>query len=819
MTKLRHTLKYSGLVLAVAGAASPGAAQQIIGTPGSPEATVVIKGNQLPAPPVPFGGVIRETAEQSTPFWPPQVSPRPDAPNVLLIMTDDAGFGVASTFGGVIPTPNLDRVAKAGLKYNQFHSTALCSPTRAALITGRNHHSVGFGVISEQATGYPGYDSVIGEDTVTVARILRDNGYATSWFGKNHNTPAFQYSAAGPFDQWPMGMGFDYFYGFNGGETDQWHPYLFRNTTAVFPWLDKPGYNLGADLADDAINWLKAVKNGNPDRRWFLYFVPGGTHAPHQPPMEWSDKFKGKFDMGWNAMREQIYQNQLKLGVIPAGTKLTPWPKDLPTWDSLTPDAKRLFARQAEVFAGYVAFTDYQIGRVIDQVEAQGDLDKTLIIYIEGDNGTSAEGSTLGTPFDLAAIQAVDIPVEKQLPFIPIWGSDQTQPHMSVAWSWAFDAPFKWTKQVASYFGGTRQGMAMAWPGHIAAGGGLRSQFHHMIDIVPTILDAAGVAQPDTVDGIKQRPIEGVSMTYTWTPDSANVPSKRNVQYFEMFANRAIYKDGWIATTVPPSPPWLMGTAKMPPINQYKWELYNLANDFSQYEDLSAKYPDKLKELQAAFQAEAEKYQVLPLDNSILPRIVAQRPSSTAGRSEFVYTQPVAGIPMSSAPDVLFKDFTITADVYVTDAAASGMITTIGGRFGGIGLYLLGGKPVFDYNLLRVANFKWNGANALTPGAHRVVFDFKYDGPGPGKGGTGTLSVDGKVVATQQIPHTTPFLMNLGETLDIGSDLYTGVSEDYKLPFNFSGRIDKVVYKLGPPQLLSKAEIEAMEKARAQARQ
>jgi arylsulfatase len=390
---------------------------------------------------------------------------------------------------------------------------------------------------------------------------------------------------------------------------------------------------------------------------------------------------------------------------------------------------------------------------------------------------------------------------------------------MSVAWSWAFDSPFKWTKQIASHFGGTRQGMAMAWPGHIVAGGGLRSQFHHMIDIVPTILEAAGVAAPDTVDGIKQKPIEGVSMAYTWTSAGANLPSQRTTQYFEMFGGRAIYKDGWIASTTPANPPWLMGTGKDVPVLDYKWELYDLTKDFSQDNDLAAARPDKLKELQAAFDVEAKKYQVYPLDNSILPRIVAARPSSTAGRTEFTYTQPVTGIPMSSAPDLLFKDFTITAQVYLPDANATGMLTTIGGRFGGVGLYMQGGKPVFDYNLLRVANFRWAGAAGLAPGAHTIVFDFKYDGPGPAKGGTGTLSVDGKVVDTKAIPHTIPFLMNLGESLDVGSDTRTGVTDDYKLPFTFTGRIDKVVYKIGPPQLLSKAEIEAMEKARAQARQ
>ena len=388
---------------------------------------------------------------------------------MLLIMTDDQGYGITSTFGGVIPTPAMDRLAKVGLRYTQFHSTALCSPTRAALITGRNHHSVGFGVISEQATGYPGYDSIIDKNSATVGEILRQNGYATSWFGKNHNTPTYLYSLAGPFDQWPSGMGFDYFYGFMGGETDQWTPYLFRDHTAISPWIGKPGYNLTTDMADEAIKYMTELNAAAPEKPFFLYYVPGGTHAPHQPTPEWIKKISDMhlFDKGWNDLREQIFANQKRLGVIPPGTQLTAWPDSLPKWDTLNANEKKLFVRQADVFAAYVAYTDNEIGRVIQTVGDIGKLDNTLIIYISGDNGTSAEGSTIGTPFDMAAIQAIDIPVEDQLKFYDVWGSALTTPHMSVAWSWAFDTPFKWTKQVASFFGGTRQGMVMSWPGHI----------------------------------------------------------------------------------------------------------------------------------------------------------------------------------------------------------------------------------------------------------------------------------------------------------------------------------------------------------------
>src|SRR6185436_3757600 len=574
-------------------------AQQITGTPGSPSATTTIDGKYLPNPPAPFGGTINMDVKESKPYWPPSVVPPKGAPNVLLIMTDDQGYGVCSTFGGVIPTPAMERVAKAGLRYTHFNSTALCSPTRAALITGRNHHSVGYGVIGEMSTGYPGYNSVIGQDSATVGTILRDNGYATSWFGKNHNTPTYLYSAAGPFDQWPIGMGFEYFYGFMGGETDQWTPYLFRNTTQVFPWIGKQNYNLITDMADDAINYMNGLNAAAPDQPFFVYYVPGGSHSPHQPKKEWIDKFKGKFDMGWEKLREQIFANQKRLGVIPANTKLTPWPDELPKWDSLSFLQKKLYARQAEVFAGYTAYTDYEIGRVIQAVEDMGKLDNTLIIYIDGDNGTSPEGTLSGTFNQMTAYNGVlDAPMPLQLLHYEDWGSSATYPHMAVAWSWAFDTPFKWTKQVASHFGGTRQGMAISWPARIKDAGGIRSQFHHLIDIVPTILEVAGTKAPDLVNGIKQKPIEGVSMAYTFDKANANAASTHKTQYFEMISNRGIYNDGWYACTTPPVPPWVLN-APMPDINAYKWELYNLTEDFSQNNDLAAKMPDRLKQMRA----------------------------------------------------------------------------------------------------------------------------------------------------------------------------------------------------------------------------
>ncbi len=813
---MNHKLKYYGLCLLTAAAAifvaPPASAQQINGTPGSPSATVTIDGKQIPPPPMPFGGVIKESYLDSTPYWPPRVVPPKGAPNILLIMTDDQGYGVSNTFGGVIPTPALDRIAKAGLRYTQFHSTALCSPTRAALITGRNHHSVGTGVIGELSTGYPGYDSVIGVENATIGSILKENGYATSWFGKNHNTPSFQYSVAGPFDQWPSGMGFDYFYGFMGGETDQWTPYLFRDHTQIFPFVGKPGYNLTTDLADEAIKHMRDLNAA----------VPGGTHSPHQPKPEWIAKFKGKFDMGYEKLREQIFANQKQLGVIPADTQLTPWPDGqaeyagakLPKWDSLSIVQKKLYAREAEVFAGYAAYTDNEIGRVIQEVENEGKLDNTIIIYICGDNGTSAEGTLYGTFNQFTAYNGIlDVPEPLQLLHYENWGSDKTYPHMAVQWAWAFDTPFKWTKQVASHFGGTRQGLAISWPGHIKDVGAIRSQFHHVIDIVPTILEATGIQAPVMVNGIRQRPIEGVSMTYTFDPAAAGpkAPSKRDTQYFELGGNRGIYHDGWMANTTPPSPVWELGTGKLPDlITGYKWELYNITEDYSQYNDLAAKNPDKLKEMQALFLTEAAKYQVFPLDNRAFARIQTPRPSAVAGKTVFTYTGENGGIPVGNAPDILDKDYTITAEITVPKGGAEGMIVTLGGRFGGYGLYLLRGKPVFVYNLLDLERFRWEGGlglardllgRVLKPGQHTLVFDFKYDGPGPGKGGTGVFTVDGKELARKTLKHTIPLLMTVDETFDIGIDTRTPVDDSYKLPFRFTGTIDKLTFKLGPSQL------------------
>src|SRR3984885_14984984 len=806
--------------------------QKVTGVLGSPSATTSLDGKQLPPLPPEFGGVIKESAKDSSPWWAPQVVPPQGAPNVLLIMTDDMGYGVSSAFGGVIPTPTIERVAKAGLRYTHFHSTALCSPTRAALITGRNHHSVGSGVIGELATGFPGYDSVITPEKASIGAILRGNGYATSWFGKNHNTPTYQYSLAGPFDQWPSGVGFDYFYGFMGGETDQWTPYLFRDHTQISPWIGREDYNLTTDLADEAVKYLGDLNAAAPDKPFFLYYVPGGSHSPHQPTKEWIEKFKGKFDMGYEKLREEIFANQKRLGVIPADSELTPWPDGqpefggakLPRWDSLSLIQKKLYARQAEVFAAYVAYTDYEIGRVIQQVEDMGKLDNTLIIYICGDNGTSAEGTEEGTFNQMTAYNGVlTLPEAVQMLHYENWGSEKTYPHMAVQWSWAFDTPFKWTKQVASHFGGTQQGLAISWPGHIEDVGTTRSQFHHIIDIVPTILEAVSINAPEIVNGIPQKPIEGVSMAYTFDKAITDRPSARTTQYFEMFCNRGIYHDGWYACTTPFAAPWLLGTGKLPDVNDYQWELYNLTVDYSQNNDLKAQFPEKLKELQALFVAEAEKYQVFPLDNTLLPRLLTAKPSATAGKTVFTYTGIKAGIPVGNAPEILNKDYTITAEITVPEGGAEGMIVTMGGRFGGYGLFLQDGKPVFVYNLLDLERVRWEGGvggivgkdifgRALDPGKHTIVFDFKYDGPGPGKGGTGVFSVDGKELAKKTMKHSIPILMSIDETFDIGLDTRTGVDNSYELPFKFTGTIDKLTFKLGPSQL---SEVEQKTAAKA----
>jgi arylsulfatase A-like enzyme len=828
MTRRTLPAMMVGLSTAILLAAGPALAQEMTGVPGSPEATETIQGQVLPAPALPFGGEINLNAAQSKTWWPPRIVPPEGAPNILLIMTDDVGFGAPSTFGGVIPTPALDRIANMGLRYTQFHSTALCSPTRAALITGRNHHSAGFGVIAEQSTGFPGYNSIIGRDSATIGEILKQNGYATSWFGKDHNTPDFQASQAGPFDQWPTGMGFEYFYGFVGGDTSQWQPNLFRNTTPIYPYVDKPGWNLTTAMADDAVHWLKQLNDIEPDKPFFLHYVPGGTHAPHHPTPEWIKKISDMhlFDQGWNALRDEIFANQKKLGVIPQDAQLTSWPDHLlKSWEGLTPDEQKMFIRQADVYAAYLAYTDHEIGRVIQAVEDLGELDNTLIIYISGDNGSSAEGTVLGTPNEVASFNGVSVPVTDQLKyFYDVWGSDRTYNHMAVGWTWAFDTPYQWTKQVASHFGGTRQGVAIAWPDHIKDAGGIRNQFHHVIDVVPTILEVTGIRAPGMVNGIAQKPIEGVSMAYTFDQANAGAPSTHRTQYFEMMGDRALYHDGWIASTTPIRPPWeIVGAAVEDPANAFKWELYDLTKDWTQANNLAASNPDKLRELQELFWVEAAKYQVLPLDASAATRLVAPRPNLTAGRTEFAYSGQLTGIPHGDAPSILNTSYTITAEIEIPPGGAEGVLLTEGGRFGGFGFYLLKGKPVFLWNLLDLKRLRWEGPETLAPGKHTLAFDFKYDGlgfgtlafnnlSGIGRSGTGVLKVDGKAVATQKMANTIPLILQWDETFDVGADTGTPVDDhDYQVPFAFTGELTKLTLTIDRPKLTPEDEKQLME--------
>jgi arylsulfatase A-like enzyme len=826
-------MKTSHLLISVASLLALGcvsaSAQQVTGTVGAPDATTTLDGKQLPAPDPKFGGEIKNDALQSKPWWAPTIVPPKGAPNVLLIITDDAGFGVPSTFGGVIPTPTMDQIAQEGLRYTRMFSTALCSPTRAALITGRNHHSAGFGVISEQSTGFPGYNSIIAKDKATIGRILLDNGYHTSWFGKDHNTPAFAASQAGPFNQWPTGMGFEYFYGFVGGDANQWQPNLFRNTTQIYPFKGKPGWNLITGMADDAIDWMTRMHQTDPKRPLFIKYAPGATHAPHHPTKEWVDKIHAMhlFDDGYEKLRERIFENQKRLGIVPKDSKLTPWPKDVLTpWNELSPTAKKLFIRQVEVFAAYAAYNDHEIGRVIQSFKDLGRLDNTLIIYINGDNGTSAEGGPLGTPNEVAFFNGLNkLPVEVQMKWYDVWGTEQTYNHMSAGWSWAFDTPFDWFKQNASRLGGINQNMVVSWPARIKDKGSVRNQFMHVIDVMPTILEVAGIHAPEYVDGIKQKPIEGTSFAYTFDAKNAKAPTRHTTQYFEMMGQWALYDHGWLLSTKVNRAPWeAFGPANPDPLNNQVFQLYDLSKNWNQSDDIAAKYPKKVAEMRKKFVAEAKKYQVFPLDASVAARIVAPRPNITAGRSEFVYTRPMVGLPQGDSPLLLNTSYTITADIEVPQGGAEGMILTSGGRFGGYGFYLLKGKPVFLWNLVDLKRIKWEGADALTPGRHTVEFDFKYDGLGPGtlafnnfsgvgRGGTGTLKVDGKAVATEKMEKTLPMILQWDESFDIGSDTLTGVNdEDYKPPFPLTAKLDKLTVKVDRPHL-SPADVKNLQDA------
>jgi arylsulfatase len=801
----RIAMNYSKLIISsIAGTLSALLALMLFVATGNAQQT-------LPRPDPTFKGTIGRTAKDSVPDFPKGVDPPEDAPNILLIMTDDAGYGTSSAFGGPIAMPTMDRLAKAGLRFTNFHTTALCSPTRAALITGRNHHSVQTGVIAEFATGYPGYNSLMEKNNGTLADVLREYAYTTSWYGKNHNVPDWMTSQAGPFDLWPTGLGFDYFYGFLGGDTDQWTPALFEGTKPIAPYVGKPDYILDVDLADHAIDWIRMQKAVAPQKPFLAYYTPGTAHAPHHAPKEWIAKYKGQFDQGWDKVREETFARQKKLGIIPANAKLTPRPDALPAWDSLSADQKRLYARMAEVYAGALAHADHNIGRVIDEIEKLGELDDTLIIFINGDNGSSGEGTLQGTSNEVA-VNANN--VTEDLPFllsmIDELGGPKGYNHMPAAWAWGFDSPFQWTKQVASHRGGTANGVVMSWPKGIKAKGEIRTQFHHVIDIVPTIYEAVGITPPAMLNGVPQKPIEGVSMVYTF--DDAKAPSTRSTQYFEMLGNRALYHDGWMASTTPKRLPWqpkaLPGASD--PLT-FGWELYHLAEDFSQANDIAKQNPDKLRELQDLFWAEAARYNVLPLDATFAERLdPSTRPSLTRGRSVFTYYPGTFRIPEATAPDLKNKSYTVTANVEIPQAGANGVLATQGGRFGGWGLLVIDSKPLFVHALSNQPQHKYKVASdqKLSPGKHTIQFDFKYDGGGIGKGGRGTLSVDGKRVARAQIGRTVCCRFSLDETFDVGIDIGSPVIEDYatKMPFEFDGTLEKVVIELSESKLKASHE-------------
>lgn len=767
----------------------------------------------LPKPPAPFAGQIGLSYKDSKPDFPQPTQAPKGAPNILLVLLDDAGYGASSTFGGPINTPTLERLAKNGLQYTNFHTTALCSPTRAALITGRNHHSVHTGVIMEAATGYPGYDSLLGKDTASIAEVLRQDGWNTAWFGKQHNVPDWQSSEAGPFDLWPTGLGFEYFYGFVGGDTNQWRPNLYEGTTPIEPYLGKPDYNLDYDLADQTIRYLHHHDAVAPDKPFFVYYAPGATHAPHQPKKEWIEKYKGKFDQGWDKVRVETLARQKQLGIFPASADLTVRSPGIPDWDSLNADQKRLYARMMEIYAGYLEQTDYNVGRVVDAIQDLGQLDNTLVIYIVGDNGASAEGSLQGMSNEMTFFNGIPEDYKQVLARIDELGTWKSYNHYPVGWAHAMDAPFQWNKQVASHYGGTANGLVVSWPARIKEVGQKRTQWHHVIDIVPTIYEAAGVKSPYSVNGVDQKPLEGVSMLYTF--DHHDAPSTRTVQYFEMLGNRGIYADGWIACTTPAAPPWESGGADVDPISGYKWELYDVVKDPTEAHNVAASNPEKLQQMQLLFYAEASKYHVLPIDNSKTARMASGiRPSLIGNRTSFTYYDGDIRIPEGSSPDTKNRSFTLKAYVEIPTNGAEGMIITQGGLFGGWALYLDKGKPTFAYNTVNSFHYAVASRQVLAPGKHTLVLDFHYAGGGMGKSAVATLSADGKQIAQGNIERTVPIRYALDEGLDVGEDTGTPVNLDYEVPFKFTGTIEKVMVDLKPMDAVSqKVAAEAQEQA------
>ncbi|HUL03933.1 MAG TPA: arylsulfatase [Gemmatimonadales bacterium] len=712
------------------------------------------------------------------------------APNVVIVLIDDIGFGHSSAFGGPIHMPTLERLAAGGLRYNRFHTTALCSPTRMALLTGRNHHANNAGAIMELATAFPGNTGVRPGTITPLAEILRLNGYSTAAFGKYHETAPWEVSVSGPFDRWPTHSGFDKFYGFIGGETNQWAPAIYDGTIRIEP-PHRPGYHFTTDMTDQAIKWVSAQHSLTPDKPFFMYFATGATHAPHQVPKEWIAKYKGQFADGWDKLREQTFARQKKLGVIPADAKLTPRPKEIPAWDAMSAAQKRLFERQMETFAGFAEQTDYEVGRLVSQLESIGALDNTIFFYIVGDNGASAEGGPEGTYNEMMALNGIVGKADQMMSHIDDWGGPTTFPHFAIGWAWAGDTPFQWTKQVASHFGGTRNGMVLYWPNHIKAKGEIRSQFHHVIDVAPTVLEAAHIPEPTTVNGITQRPMDGVSMLYTI--DDAKAKDRRTTQYFEMFGNRGIYQDGWVACTRH-SIPWLM--VANPPLKDDVWELYNVDKDFSEADNLAASQPEKLKQLQEVFMQEAIKNHVLPIDDRRSERFdpaIAGRPDLMGGRKTLTVYDGMTGMMENAFINVKGVHHTITAEIELSDAHASGVIIAQAGYFGGWTLYMKNGRVHHEYNWFALERTNIAAPAALGPGKHTIVYEFIPDEAKPGTGGKSIITIDGKKAIEGHIPKTQPFAFSADEGADVGVDGETNVSPDYKQGDNqFTGHITTV---------------------------
>ena len=712
------------------------------------------------------------------------------APNVVIVLIDDIGFGHGSAFGGPIHMPTLEKLATSGLRYNRFHTTALCSPTRTALLTGRNHHVNNAGAIMELATAFEGNTGIRPQSVATLAEILRLNGYSTAAFGKYHETPPWEVSTSGPFDRWPTGSGFDKFYGFIGGETNQWAPAIYDGVTRV-EHKQRPGYHFTKDMTDQAINWVSAQQALTPDKPFYMYYAPGATHAPHHVPKEWIDKYKGQFSGGWDKLREETFARQLKMGIIPADTKLTPRPKEIPAWDDMSANQKRLFERQMETFAGFAEQTDYEVGRLVDQLEAIGELDNTIFFYIVGDNGSSAEGGPEGTYNEMMALNGIVGKGDQMMNHIDDWGGPTTYPHFAIGWAWAGDTPFQWTKQVASHFGGTRNGMVLHWPKGIKARGEIRSQFSHVIDVAPTVLEAAKLPEPKRVNGVDQYPMDGVSILYS--VDDAKAGERRTTQYFEMFGNRAIYHDGWVAATRH-SIPWLV--VPLPPLKDDVWELYHVDEDFSEANDLATQNPGKLKELQDLFMKEAARNRVLPIDDRRVERFnpaIAGRPDLLGGRKILTVYEGMTGMMENAFINVKSVHHRVTAEIVVPEAKAQGVVIAQAGYFGGWTLYLKDGKVHHEYNFFGLERTNVASKSALAPGRHTIIYEFIPDEAKPGTGGRSILSVDGQQVAEGHIPRTQPFVFSGDEGADVGLDGETNVSNDYKQGDNaFTGKIIKV---------------------------